>query len=195
MNNLILPFLLLLTLGSYAQVSGGFNTKLTPNQFAAVVSRCAPLADIGTMLAIATTESALHVDSISLNRPVQSARRLGLNHHRLELMRQPHTKAEALRWMQWFSERQYTVSVGLMQINIENARLFHVAPEQLFDPCTNIAIGASVLARTYRRGIENHQEPHQALLDAISTYNSGSSTMGYSNGYVHSVVQNSTLSK
>ena len=92
--------------------------------------------------------------------------------------------------MRWFSDRQYMISVGLMQINTENASLFHVTAEQLFDPCTNISVGATILAESYRRNIERHQSPHQALLDAISEYNSGSSTLGYSNGYVYAVISN-----
>jgi type IV secretion system protein VirB1 len=92
--------------------------------------------------------------------------------------------------MQWFSARGYTVSVGLMQVNIENARLFQLTPIQLLDPCTNISVGAALLADNYRNGIEHHQEPQQALLDAISMYNSGSATMGYTNGYVDTVLRN-----
>lgn len=33
-----------------------------------------------------------------------------------------------------------TVSVGLLQVNTENAQLFHLRPEQLFEPCTNTQV-------------------------------------------------------
>jgi type IV secretion system protein VirB1 len=166
------------------------NIKLTTAEFAELAGRCAPSVAVETILAVAQTESTLHVDSLSLNRPIQAARSVGFNHRRPDLLRQPRTRTEAIRWMQWFSARGYTVSVGLMQVNIENARLFQLTPIQLLDPCTNISVGAALLADNYRNGIEHHQEPQQALLDAISMYNSGSATMGYTNGYVDTVLRN-----
>jgi type IV secretion system protein VirB1 len=142
------------------------------------------------MLAIATTESALRIDAISLNRPEQAARRSGYTHHRVEIMRQPHDLSEALHWMNWFAQRRYTVSVGLMQINIENAPRYGLRPEQLFDPCTNVAVGADLMARSYHNALKLHGPGRDPAMDAISAYNSGSYLSGYANGYVGTVMGN-----
>src|ERR1700744_595038 len=97
------------------------------------------------MDAIAQTESAFHIYAISLNRPQEAARRAGWNNHRIELLRQPKNRDEAIRWMHWFAQRGYTVSVGLMQVNVENSLQFGLHPEQLFDPCTNVTVGSAIL--------------------------------------------------
>jgi type IV secretion system protein VirB1 len=190
MKRTFVTILVALTGPLYAGPSGTSSTQLTPVEFQAVVARCAPGAAFDTMLAVATTESALYINAISLNRPIQVAHRFGYSHSRIELSRQPKDKDEALRWLHWFAAHGYTVSVGLMQINIENGPRFGVRPEQLLEPCTNITIGATLLAQIYGGALAHSNTPDQAILDALSVYNSGSYERGYTNGYVASVLRN-----
>ena len=176
----------------YAQQLPTPNSKMPIAEFQQLVARCAPGVAVETMVAIAKTESSFHVAAISLNRPVAAARRAGWMNHRIELLRQPKDREEAIRWMHWFADRHYTVSVGLMQINIENARRFGLRPEQLFDTCTNITVGGAILGTTYAQAIQAQKTSNDALLDSISIYNSGSRNTGYANGYVGTVVKNAS---
>jgi type IV secretion system protein VirB1 len=161
---------------------------LTVQQFRGLVSRCGNGAPADTLLAVARTESALYTNAVSLNRPGAAAAQAGFPSHLLVLAHQPRDRAQALRWTRWFRRRGYTVSVGLMQINIENAPLFHVTEEQLFEPCTNLSIGTILLTNNYERALRLYRTPQTALKAAFSAYNSGSFQLGFSNGYVASVM-------
>jgi type IV secretion system protein VirB1 len=183
---------LLAVLTGYAQQLPPQNSKMPIPEFQQLVARCAPGVAVETMVAIAQTESSFHVAAISLNRPVAAARRAGWMNHRIELLRQPKSREEAIRWMHWFADRHYSVSVGLMQVNIENAGRFGLRPEQLFDTCTNVAVGGAILGTIYAQAIHEHKTSNDALLDSISIYNSGSQNTGYANGYVSTVVKNAT---
>jgi type IV secretion system protein VirB1 len=80
----------------------------------------------------------------------------------------------------------YTVDVGLAQINSANFARLGVTVEQVFDPCTNLGLAASVLHEGYSLASR-----YYAGLDAISAtyslYNTGTLTRGLRNGYVSRV--------
>jgi Transglycosylase SLT domain len=88
-----------------------------------------------------------------------------------------------------FSSRGKTVSIGLLQINSEHAADFGLTWDQLFDPCTNMRIGAHLLTAYYRQAAAVLGDGQQALQFALSGYNSGFPLVGFTNGYVDSVVQ------
>ena len=90
----------------------------------------------------------LHPYALSLNYPATVAAYNGLHNQEVYLTRQPATLPEAIRWTRWFHNRGYTVSIGLMQINSENIAKYGVTVRQLFDPCTNVAIGARFEVRS-----------------------------------------------
>jgi type IV secretion system protein VirB1 len=166
------------------------NLRYAPKQMMALLATCAPHAAPSTMLAVATTESALYPYAISVNRPRQIARAIGLPNRQIQLARQPRSKQEAVQWMRWFLGHGVTVSVGLLQVNTENARLFHLRPEQLFEPCTNIAVGGTLLAQAYADRTRVAPNDPDALLHALSIYNSGTYDLGFENGYVATVLKN-----
>jgi len=83
-----------------------------------------------------------------------------------------------------------SVSVGLLQVSTENADRFHLKPEQLFDPCTNIAVGANLLAEAYAAQVQAAPYDPDALLHALSVYNSGTANFGFYNGYVDRILKN-----
>ena len=59
---------------------------------------------------------------------------------------------------------------------------------QLFAPCTNLRTGGRMLTAEYQRAAAGREVGQEALQQALSEYNSGSSTVGFDNGYVSSVV-------
>ena len=166
------------------------NVRYSQNQMIVLLKSCAPHAALNTMLAVATTESDFHPYAISVNRPQQIATSIGLNNQAIELARQPNSKLEAILWMRWLLRHHISVSVGLLQVSTENAARFHLNPEQLFDPCTNIAVGANLLAEAYAAQVRAAPYDPDALLHALSVYNSGTANFGFYNGYVDRILKN-----
>ncbi len=166
------------------------NTRLPMATFNQLAARCAPNAAVDTLGAVALTESALHPYALSLNYPATVAAYNGLHNQEVYLTRQPATLPEAIHWTRWFHSRGYTVSIGLMQINSENAARYGVAVRQLFDPCTNVAIGARLLGEIYSTTPHSGKPDINALFSTFSLYNSGSFTTGLKNGYASTVMSN-----
>src|SRR5882762_2908234 len=160
---------------------------LSESEFVSLARRCAPGAPADTLLAIANTESALYANAISINRPNAAARRAGYGDGQLVLTKQPNDRTEATNWLHWFLLRRYTVSIGLMQVNSEMAPHFHVKPEQLLEPCTNLRVGAAILISLYTDLAREMGEGFPALDVALSFYNSGNAITGFRNGYVSNV--------
>jgi type IV secretion system protein VirB1 len=156
----------------------------------ALLENCAPHAALNTMLAVATTESGFHPYAISINSPQKLAGRVGLSNQTIELARQPNSRLEAVLWMRWLLQHRISVSVGLLQVNADNAARFHVNPERLFDPCINIAVGATLLAEAYADQKLAAPNDPDALLRALSVYNSGTANFGFYNGYVEHILKN-----
>jgi type IV secretion system protein VirB1 len=61
--------------------------------------------------------------------------------------------------------RGESVDLGLVQINSNNLPALGLTVEQVFDPCTNVAAGARILAMGYQRA--------GSLGGALSMYNTG----------------------
>lgn len=61
--------------------------------------------------------------------------------------------------------------------------------DNVFDPCTNIAAAGAVLSGNYH-SVRANLHPQRALRIALSMYNTGSQSRGFSNGYVGKVVGN-----
>ena len=163
------------------------NTKIPPASFQTLAQACAANVPVSTLEAVARTESALYPYALSINRPRQLAHRQGWNHGTITLERQPASREEAVAWAKWLLAQGITVSIGLLQVNSENAALLHLTPEQLFDPCTNLRSGSALLSGTYAATARIHGEGFAALDSALSYYNTGSPTAGVTNGYVQQV--------
>ena len=179
-------FSLFLGLGATAQELRP-NARLSESEFLSLATRCAPGAPSDTLLAIARTESGLYPNAISINHPRAAARLAGHSDGELILAKQPQDRREAKSWLRWFSLHRYTVSIGLMQVNAEMAPRFHVQPEQLFEPCMNMRIGAAILISAYTALAREMGDGFSALDAALSFYNTGNATAGFRNGYVANV--------
>jgi len=163
------------------------NKRLDTAEFTILAQHCAPSIPIITLRAIARAESAFRPYALSLNYPKRTAREQGLD-GALFLARQPRSIEEARAWTRWLSDRGRSVSVGLLQINSEQAAGLGLTPEQLFDPCTNMRAGAHLLSAYYRQASAVLGEGQQALQYALSGYNSGFPLVGFGNGYVDAVI-------
>jgi type IV secretion system protein VirB1 len=166
------------------------NGRYSQDQMIVLFKSCAPNAALNTMLAVATTESDFHPYAISVNSPQKIASRFGLANQAIEFQRQPASKLEAVLWMRWLLQHRISVSVGLLQVNTDNAARFHLDPERLFDPCTNVAVGANLLAEAYTAQKQAAPNDPDALLHALSIYNSGTANFGFSNEYVDRILKN-----
>lgn len=165
------------------------NAPLAPSEFKALAKRCAADVPVITLRAIARAESAFRPYALSLNYPKRTASEQGLHGGGMFLARQPRSLDEARAWSRYLVNRGKTVSIGLLQINSEHAADFGLTWDQLFDPCTNMRIGARLLTAYYRQAAAVLGDGQQALQFALSGYNSGFPLVGFKNGYVDSVVQ------
>lgn len=142
-----------------------------------MIQQCAPGVGQTTMHAIIRTESGGHPWAI------------GDNTARLE--RQPATKEEAVATAKTLIAKGHSVDLGLGQINSKNLAGLGLTIDQVFEPCTNLAASATILTGAYQRAVKQHGQGQQALLAALSAYNTGSLVNGFGNGYVQKVVANS----
>jgi type IV secretion system protein VirB1 len=166
------------------------NTPLSGTFFETLAQSCAANVPVSTLEAVARTESALHPYALSINRPHQLARSQGWNRGTITLERQPESLEEAIAWTKWLLAHGVTVSIGLLQVNSEHAKALHMTVEQLFEPCTNLWAGATLLATTYSATARAQGEGLSALDTALSYYNTGTPHIGFQNGYVSHVKLN-----
>lgn len=148
--------------------------------FIELARQCAPTVAPETLAAIVKTESKFQPFAIGLN-----------SNARLE--RQPNSKLEAVATAKWLIANGYDVDLGLGQINSSNLTRTSLSVEDAFDSCKNLAAAAQILTGNYLAAVPRVGHGQQALRAAISTYNTGSPTRGFANGYVQRVVANGNV--
>lgn len=145
--------------------------------FVALAQECAPWVAHETMAAIVKTESAFRPLAIGVNGGAK-------------LTRQPENKAEAVVTAKWLIANGYNIDMGLGQVNSANLGKTGLTVEDAFDPCKNLAAAATILHWNYQAASRKVGGEQAALHAALSAYNTGSFTRGFSNGYVQKVVNN-----
>ena len=145
--------------------------------FVALAQECAPWVAHSTMAAIVKTESAFRPLAIGVNG-------------RARLARQPETKEEAVVTAKWLISHGHNIDMGLGQVNSANLAKTGLTVEDAFEPCKNVAAAATILHWNYQAARGKVQGEQAALRAALSAYNTGSFTKGFSNGYVQKVVNN-----
>ncbi|MBV2235898.1 MAG: lytic transglycosylase domain-containing protein [Sterolibacterium sp.] len=135
---------------------------------------CAPNVAPTTMMAIIKVESGGRPWALNVNG-------------KQRLARQPASASEAVSWAEWLIAKGYSVDLGLAQVNSRHLQRFALTPQQLLDPCINIAAGAQILSENYAGASRKYGSGQQALRAAISAYNTGNHTRGLTNGYVRKV--------
>lgn len=145
--------------------------------FASLAVECAPWVAPQTMAAIVKTESQFNPLAINVNAGAR-------------LERQPQSKQEAAVTAKWLIANNYNIDMGLGQVNSVNLAKTKLSVEDAFDPCKNLAAAATILQWNYTSASRRIPDEQEALQAAISAYNTGSFTKGFTNGYVQKVVNN-----
>jgi type IV secretion system protein VirB1 len=142
----------------------------------AALFACAPAVAPATLSAIIQVESGAYPYAINVNRLPGAAK--------APRVARPRDAASAAQAARAWIAKGHSVDLGLMQVNSRNLARLGFTIEQMFDPCTNIKAGASILIANYKVAVRTHGEGQRALGDALSAYNTGSYYRGYNNGYV-----------
>ena len=82
----------------------------------------------------------------------------------------------------------HSIDMGLGQINSANLDWLNLTVETVFDSCTNLRASELVLRDGYDRARKQGSDTQTALHQALSAYNTGTFTRGFSNGYVERVM-------
>ncbi len=146
-----------------------------PADLVMLMQQCAPQVAPATLRALVKVESGFNPLAININGGTRLARPAA-------------SPQEAVAWTSWLVERGYSVDVGLMQVNSANLRRLGVPIASAFDVCTNLRVGAGILAGQYQRSRKQGADGDAALYAALSAYNTGHFSRGIANGYVGKVL-------
>lgn len=152
-------------------------------EFTALVAlalACAPSIDPHTVSALAMEESKGNPFAIGVPPGFR-------------LSQQPVTRGQALFVANALRSRGREFDVGLMQIRTTNLRRMGVSIDSALDPCTSIRTAALILTENYRRAVADGKRSNtEAVIAALSAYNTGSFTGGLRNGYVARIALRAT---
>lgn len=140
--------------------------------------RCSPTVAPSTMIAIIKTESNYNPLAININNKGQ------------RLRYQARSTEQAIMWVNYLENHNYNFDVGLGQVNIKNIKRYGYHARDLLEPCLNLKISGHILTQNYNAAKNKSSSSGDALLKAISAYNTGNYRSGFSNGYVKKVVYN-----
>jgi type IV secretion system protein VirB1 len=135
-----------------------------------LAAQCAPGVSPQTLAAIAHTESRFQPLAIGVNGG--------------PAVRQPSSRAEAIRVARRLIDTGTSIDLGLAQINSANLGWLRLSVEDAFDPCRNLAAAGTVLRAGYRPRSLAPADQQLALRVALSRYNTGHAERGFRNGYV-----------
>ena len=145
-----------------------------------LVMACAPFVSANTMLAVIHQESQGHPWAINVNGS--------------QRYRKANSYEEAVAESKRLIATGANIDMGLMQINSKTMESLGLTVERVFDPCTNVYAGGTVLTRNYLQATKTQPSAQAALLAALSAYNTGNYSQGFKNGYVSGVVRAAALS-
>lgn len=144
-------------------------------ELAALALACAPNIHPITLHALISHESHARQYAIGVNRKGKH-------------LQQPRTLEEATEAAQSLIDQGIDFDAGLGQINVRNWAWLNLDTKTVFNPCRNLAAAQTVLAECYARSLPRHRDPQQALRAALSCYNTGNFTRGFTNGYVGKIL-------
>lgn len=151
----------------------------------ALMQRCAPEIHPTTLGAIVRTESYGKAFVISDDGPANQPWAV-----RKTMLRSfnPASAQDAVALVEKLTGDGHIVGIGLTQINSRNLARLGLSVTSALEPCTNLRYGAKILLDFYQSAFKKYQNRDQALVAAISAYNTGDFENGVSNGYVQKVV-------
>jgi type IV secretion system protein VirB1 len=140
----------------------------------AMISACAP-AHVApqTIAAIIEVESGGDPLIVHINWPDRSA-----------TVVRPRAAADGVKIVNAAIARGASADIGLMQVNSLNLPRLGYSIARAFDACANIKAGAVILSEYYQGAARELAPGQRALAAALSAYNTGNYTSGFSNGYV-----------
>ena len=153
----------------------------TSIDIAQYLARCAPQVAASTMHAIIKTESKYNPLAINLNTKGK------------RLLYQAKNLNQAIAWVNYLESYGYNFDVGLGQINSKNIHAYVYKAHHLLDPCINLKVTSLILLKNYQAAKLVSKNEQEALLKALSAYNSGNHRLGFKNGYVNKVVSNASF--
>lgn len=125
----------------------------------ALIRHCAPAAAPSTMAAIVQVESGGDPFAIDDNTTRRSY--------------YPHDRATAERLARRLLNAGHLLDLGIAQIDSMNFAGFGVNAQTIFDPCTNLSVGARILSGDYAFAARRYGDGQVALRHAIGMYNTG----------------------
>jgi len=149
---------------------------MSTTAFQALADTCAPGVAPDLLSKLVSTESGFNALAIGVNGPDQRSYA-------------PRSAAEAAELARQLIAEGRSIDMGLGQINSANLAWLGLSPDSVFDPCTNLAATETVLRDGYERARQAGASESDALGQALSAYNTGSFTRGFSNGYVTRVLE------
>jgi type IV secretion system protein VirB1 len=84
------------------------------------------------------------------------------------------TKEEAISKAKELINNGSNIDLGLAQINSSNLLKLKLSVNEVFDPCTNIKAGSTILRNFYLQSKQKFSGEQHALFYALSAYNTGS---------------------
>jgi len=154
-------------------------------QLDTLIVACAPQVHPVTMSKLIRVESSGNLYAVSDDGPANlpwSERKRMLRSFN------PATKDEAVRIADHLRDAGHLFGLGPSQVSSRNLKPFGVTVEDALDLCTNLRIGSQILTAFYLKALKQYPDPNQAVLAAISAYNTGNYVDGFYNGYVRKVV-------
>jgi type IV secretion system protein VirB1 len=139
---------------------------------ASLAAQCGPSVAPSTTTAIIRTESGGNPYAIGDNTTRKS-------HF-------PKSRQDAIQLARSLLTQGHNLDLGLMQINSRHLKPRNLSLDEIFDPCRNINIGATILAEFYRAN-DNGEPRDVVLFKALSAYNTGSAWRGP--GYVNRILK------
>jgi type IV secretion system protein VirB1 len=133
---------------------------------AALIRHCAPAVAPSTMAAIVQVESGGNPLAIGDNTTRRSY--------------YPHDRAAAERLARRLLDAGHLLDLGIAQIDSMNFAGFGVTVNTIFDPCTNLSVGARILTGDYAFAAQRYGDGQFALRHAIGMYNTGRLNAGAS---------------
>lgn len=152
-----------------------------------LMKACAPAVHPTTLGAIVKTESSGNMyvlaDSGPKNLPWAERKSMVRDYY-------PASSQEAAALAHQLIDSGHLVDIGLTQVNSENLSKLGLSVEQVLDPCVNLNAGGRILTRFYQDARKQYKDEQDALMAAISAYNTGNFESGFANGYVERVAAN-----
>lgn len=143
--------------------------------FHVLAENCAPSVAPEIMEKLVRTESGFNRFAIGVNGAERRSHT-------------PTSHVEAVRIARDLISQGHSIDMGLGQINSANLEWLGLTLDAVFDSCTNLNASERVLRDGYDRARKRGSNPETALHQALSAYNTGTFTRGFSNGYVERVM-------